>query len=140
MAMWLQAVYEEDMVHRNPGDASTLTGMEQPFGVTKAWVQREASAPTEGEWRWIELPGVSHGWTGPWCNHSKAVCESPSGAKAANIPREVSVVIEPLLLPVPVPGHDSFTRVLIGDLKPEVLALLLEDSAGDQICQVGLVV
>ncbi len=48
--VWLQAVYEEDMVHRNPGDASTLAGIEQPFDVTKAWVQGEASAPTAGNW------------------------------------------------------------------------------------------
>lgn len=33
-------------------------------------------------------------------------------------------------------GHGSFTRVIIGALKPEVLRLIMEDSEGTHICQV----
>lgn len=68
------------MLHRNPGDASTLSPVEQPFGAAAAWVQAEAEALAAGE--------------------------------------------------------ASFTRVLIGDLKPEVLRLIMEDEGGTHICQV----
>lgn len=36
-----EAVYEEDMVHRAPGDASTLSASEGGFGISRAWVSQE---------------------------------------------------------------------------------------------------
>ncbi|GLC56261.1 hypothetical protein PLESTB_001085700 [Pleodorina starrii] len=37
-------VYEEDLVHREPGDESTLSQEESAFGVPRAWLAEEASA------------------------------------------------------------------------------------------------
>lgn len=74
-----EAVYEEDMVHRNPGDTSTLGTMEARFPVTHSWVHEEvklnAAGPTSG-----------------------------------------------------------FTRVMIGDLKPQILRQLADDQGGAKIC------
>eukprot|EP00198_Chlamydomonas_reinhardtii_P012225 XP_001701562.1 predicted protein [Chlamydomonas reinhardtii] len=36
-----EAVYEEDMVHRQPGDESTLSQQEAAFGVTRSWIAEE---------------------------------------------------------------------------------------------------
>lgn len=38
----MQAVYEDDLVHRCAGDASTLLPMEAPFPVARSWVEQEA--------------------------------------------------------------------------------------------------
>lgn len=72
-----EAVYEEDMVHRNPGDDSTLAPMERAF-------------PAAGDW---------------------ARAEAAPGAPTA------------------------FTRVVIGDLKPDVLAQLARDEGGQALCR-----
>ncbi len=53
-AAGVQAVYEEEMVHRNPGDISTLSTVEQPFGAARTWVQQETDAVAAGDqckWR-----------------------------------------------------------------------------------------
>jgi hypothetical protein len=63
------------MVHRNPGDDSTLAPMEAPFGVARDWVRAECGA-----------------------------------------------------------GEEAFTRVVIGDLKPDVLQQLAADEAGGHLC------
>ena len=78
----------EEMVHRNPGDPSTLSAVEQTFSVARAWVAAEL--------------------------------EGGSGADGAQ-------------------GGGGFTRVVIGDLKPDVLRQIMEDERGGQqyICQVG---
>lgn len=76
-----QDVYVEDMIHRNPGDASTLAPMEQPFAIAHQWVAEEAS----GEGRGLD--------------------------------------------------SSSFTRVVVGDLKPDVLAQIMDDVEGAIICQ-----
>ena len=72
------------MVHRNPGDTSTLAPMEVPFSTTRAWVAAEQG-------------------------------EDDSGA-----------------------GSGSFTRVVIGDLKPDVLRQLMDDEEGTRIGQVSV--
>lgn len=69
------------MLHRNPGDPSTLAPMELPFGVAKEWVEQE-----------------------------KTVEEDDAG----------------------------FTRVVVGNLKPEVLGQLIDDEQGQHICQVQI--
>jgi hypothetical protein len=74
-----EAVYEEDMVHRNPGDTSTLNSMEARFPVTHNWVHEEVKLTTA----------------------------SPTS---------------------------GFTRVIIGDLKPQILRQLADDQGGAKIC------
>ena len=88
----LQEVYVEDMVHRNPGDPSTLTAMEQPFSVARAWVAAEGE-PDGGA-----LGGALGG-------------DGTAG---------------------------SFTRVVIGDLKPDVLRQIMDGEQGGHVCQVGM--
>ena len=83
----------EDMVHRNPGDTSTLTAMEQPFSVARAWVAAEGEP--DGGALGGELGGGSTAGTGP-----------------------------------------SFTRVVIGDLKPDVLRQIMDGEQGGHVCQV----
>ncbi|KAK9820414.1 hypothetical protein WJX72_010046 [[Myrmecia] bisecta] len=39
-----QAVYEEDILHRCPGSASTITPIEQPFAMVQDWVAAESEA------------------------------------------------------------------------------------------------
>ncbi|KAG2443092.1 hypothetical protein HYH02_009506 [Chlamydomonas schloesseri] len=39
-----EAVYEEDMVHRQPGDNSTLSQQEAAFGVTRIWIAEEVTS------------------------------------------------------------------------------------------------
>jgi structural maintenance of chromosomes flexible hinge domain-containing protein 1 len=70
-----QAVYEEDMVHRNPGDHSTANAIEQAFPAAREWVRAEVE-----------------------------------------------------------PGEESFTRVIIGDLKADVIDQLVSDDEGAHIC------
>lgn len=77
----------EDMVHRNPADASTLSPMEQPFSVARSWVAAEEGGEASGQ-----------------------------GTEAG--------------------GGPSFTRVVIGDLKPDVLRQIMDDEQGTHICQV----
>lgn len=71
-----ESVYEGDMVHRNPGDESTLSRVEQTFDAARAWVREESSAQ-----------------------------------------------------------GGAFTRVIIGDLKPEILQQLTADFDGGQLCR-----
>eukprot|EP00873_Tetraselmis_striata_P016358 jgi/Tetstr1/436622/TSEL_025418.t1 len=41
-----QPVYEEDLVHRNPGDASSLSELEQAVPSLRKWVQLEGEGPS----------------------------------------------------------------------------------------------
>lgn len=76
----MQAVYEEDLVHRQPGDARTTSGFERSFPVTQTWVaQEKAEAPASDQ--------------------------------------------------------TSFTRILIGELKPEVLPLIGSMAGRQQLCK-----
>ncbi len=43
----LQAVYEEDLIHRQPGDVSTMCSMERQFSPAAHWVEEEAAYPSE---------------------------------------------------------------------------------------------
>ena len=48
-AACMQDVYAEDLVHRAPGDASTLAPMEAAFGpLAHAWLAAETGAGQEG--------------------------------------------------------------------------------------------
>ncbi|PRW58303.1 Structural maintenance of chromosomes flexible hinge domain-containing 1 [Chlorella sorokiniana] len=87
-----EEVYVEDMVHRNPGDPSTLTAMEQPFSMARAWVAAEGEP--DGGALGDALGGDGTAGTGP-----------------------------------------SFTRVVIGDLKPDVLRQIMDGEQGGHVCQ-----
>ena len=80
----LQAVYEEDLVHRMPGDASTLGQFEAGYPVAKAWIGEEQA-------------------------------------------RQESAASDP--------AQDSFTRVVVGELKPEVLHHIGNASGREQLCR-----
>ena len=54
LALTGQAVFEEEMVHRNPGDASTLAPAERGVAAPLAWVAAEVG-PEEGQ---SFIPGV----------------------------------------------------------------------------------
>jgi len=75
-----ESVYEGDMVHRNPGDASTVASMEQPFTAAKKWVLDETQSGNSGT-------------------------------------------------------ESSFTRVIIGNLKMEILEQLSDDIQGTHLCR-----
>jgi hypothetical protein len=93
-----EPVYRGDMVHRNPGDASTLSPMEHPFSVTHSWVASEAGA-------------------GAGTGEGEAGGDGAVGGEANDgLGR-------------------SFTRVLIGDLKPDIMELIMGEEAGRRICQ-----
>ena len=75
----MQAVYEEDLLHRMPGDVSTLGPLERSFPITEAWV--EAERPSAGG------------------------------------------------------GAGSWTRIVIGELKPEVLKQIVDMEGRKQLCR-----
>lgn len=77
-----QDVYAEDLVHRSPGDASTLTPIETAFQpLVQSWVAAEVDA----------------------------------GAEEA--------------------GGSSFTRVMIGQVKPNVLCQIADEPGMQQLCR-----
>ena len=75
---FIQAVYEEDLIHRQPGIASTLNKQEEGFPVSKKWIQEEKGS-------------------GPTSN--------------------------------------SFTRIVIGELKTEILKELGSTTGREQLCR-----
>ncbi|KAK9800826.1 hypothetical protein WJX73_002958 [Symbiochloris irregularis] len=79
-----QAVYEDDLVHRCAGDASTLLPMEAPFPIARSWVEHEA--------------------------------EQQDAEEAG-------------------PDSSSFTRVVIGQLKADILRQVAEDAQGQKLCR-----
>jgi hypothetical protein len=79
--LYLQAVYEEDLIHRQPGVLATLDQFERKFPVTEQWVGEETSREEDGA------------------------------------------------------GGDSFTRIVIGELKPEVLRDIGSPSGREQLCK-----
>lgn len=87
-------MYEEDLLHRMPGDASTLSAIEAQFPVAQAWVAKERH-------------------------------QSPSQAER---------VVDSQQAQPPPEGH-SFTRVIITDLKPEVLEQIADSDRYDQVCR-----
>ena len=40
----LQAVYEEDLIHRQPGDGSTQSRLESSFPIVEEWITEERAA------------------------------------------------------------------------------------------------
>ena len=87
-------MYEEDLVHRMPGDASTLSANEAHFPVAHAWVASERQ-------------------------------QSPSQADKVVDSQQAQPQLE---------GH-SFTRVIIADLKPEVLEQIADADRYEQVCR-----
>ena len=45
----VQAVYEEDLIHRQPGDASTISSMEQGFAPATSWVAEEVDGNSNAD-------------------------------------------------------------------------------------------
>lgn len=88
----LQSVYEEDLVHRMPGDASTLSPIEAQFPVAHTWVHDEHQ----------QSPSQRH-----------RVADSQQA----------------------LPECHSFTRVIIADLKPEVLQQIADATRYEQVCR-----
>lgn len=95
----MQAVYEGDLVHRLPGDPSTMSPVERTFSKCADWVARELQ----------QLPQ-------PQDPSSQLVAESPQDSQA------------------PPPGS-SFTRVVIADLKPEVLQQISDADRYATVCR-----
>lgn len=54
-----QAVYEEEMIHRNPGDDSTLSVVESGFAMPRQWVSSETQNTGEGHDRPADASGGS---------------------------------------------------------------------------------
>lgn len=93
--MSLQSVYEEDLVHRLPGDASTLSPTEAMFPAAHEWVAGELQ----------QTPAQA----------ADRVADS----------QELQAV----------PSDHSFTRVVIADLKPEVLQQIADSDKYEQVCR-----
>ncbi len=93
--MFLQSVYEEDLVHRLPGDASTLSPTEAMFKAAHEWVAGELQQPT--------------------AQAADRVADSQQLQAA--------------------PADHSFTRVVIADLKPEVLQQIADSDKYEQVCR-----
>ena len=90
----MQSVYEEDLVHRIPGDASTLNPVEAQFPVAKDWVASELQ----------QFP-----------SQEERVADSQQSHPSSK-------------------GH-SFTRVIVADLKPEVLQQITDTDRYEQVCR-----
>ncbi|KAL3158052.1 hypothetical protein ABBQ32_011661 [Trebouxia sp. C0010 RCD-2024] len=91
---FVQSVYEEDLVHRMPGDASTLNPIEAQFPVACTWVADEQP-------------------------HSPSQRHRVADSQQAT----------------PSPEGHSFTRVIIADLKPEVLQQIADATRYEQVCR-----
>lgn len=89
-----QSVYEEDLVHRMPGDATTLSPIETQFPVAQQWVAAEQQHPLSQEERVADSQQT----------HPSAECH-------------------------------SFTRVIVADLKPEVLQQITDTDRYEQVCR-----
>lgn len=89
----MQSVYEEDLVHRQPGDASTLSPTEAMFPAAHDWVANEVR-PAQAADRVVDSQQ-----------------------------------------PQPAPSDHSFTRVVIADLKPEVLQQIADADRYEQVCR-----
>lgn len=95
----LQAVYEGNLVHRAPGDASTLSLIEQQFPSSADWVASELQHRPQ-----------------PAESSSQHVADSQHNTQAQT------------------QGH-SFTRVVIADLKPEVLQQISDSARYETVCR-----
>ncbi|KAL0055143.1 hypothetical protein WJX82_007626 [Trebouxia sp. C0006] len=90
-----KSVYEEDLVHRLPGDASTLSPTEGMFPAAHDWVAGELQ----------QTPAQA----------ADRVADSQQLQAA--------------------PSDHSFTRVVIADLKPEVLQQIADSDKYEQVCR-----
>ena len=95
----VQAVYEGDLVHRLPGDPSTMSPVERTFSKCVDWVARELQHPPQSQ-----------------DPSSQLVAESPQASQAQ------------------APGS-SFTRVVVADLKPEVLQQISDADRYATVCR-----
>ena len=89
----MQSVYQEDLVHRLPGDPSTLSAAEAQFAAPQQWVADETQQPS--------------------IQPSDNVADSQQSGSAGL----------------------SFTRVVIADLKPEVLQQIADPAKYEQVCR-----
>lgn len=93
-------MYEGDLVHRLPGDASTLSSKEQHFPVCAEWIaselQQRRPQPTDSS--------------------SQLVAESPQTSQGQT-------------------QGNSFTRVVVADLKPEVLEQIYAPDRYETVCR-----
>lgn len=80
----IQAVYEEDLIHRQPGVAGPLNASEEGFPATRKWIAEET------------------------------ICDLEDGSAAS---------------------VSSFTRIVIGELKPEILRDLGCAQGREQLCR-----
>ena len=87
-------MYEEDLVHRMPGDASTLSPIEAQFPVAQQWVAAERQ-------------------------------QSPSQEERIADSQQA----------FPSPESHSFTRVVVAELKPEVLQQITDIDRYEQVCR-----
>lgn len=92
-------MYEGDLVHRLPGDASTLTPKEQQFPVCAEWVTAELQPQPQ-----------------PTDASSQVVSESPKPSPSDS-------------------ERNSFTRVIVADLKPEVLQQIFAPDRYETVCR-----
>lgn len=120
-------------MHRNPGDDSTLSPVEQPFAVARTWVQQEAEEAAAGgsDARWECHAHAAQGSTMQYNAVQRNNARLLAGQATGMDPPAMN---SPAHYPA---GEGGFTRVLIGDLKPDVLQLIMADEAGTTICQVG---
>ena len=95
----LQFVYEGNLIHRAPGDVTSLSPTEQLFPVCADWVATELP----------QRPQAS-------ATSSQAVAESPQLSQAP-------------------PQGNSFTRVVVADLRPEVLQQISDSEQYETVCR-----
>lgn len=95
----MQAVYEGNLIHREPGDATNLSSTEQLFPACADWVA-------------TELPQRPHANA----TSSQAVAESPQLSHAQT-------------------QGNSFTRVVVADLRPEVLQQISDSEQYETVCR-----
>lgn len=137
-----QAVYEEDMLHRQPGDASSLAAYERPFPAAQAMLQQEVRARTCARGAHACMPQSSNAQPQPQWRRPPLIAFCCSGAAALQVAGAAEADGSPAAdagNPAGNPAAStssaagSFTRVLIYDLKPDVLGQLTDEAEGQAV-------
>ena len=111
----LQDVYVEELVTRSPADPSTVSAIEKAFeDRAREWVEAEAhsgaqACPDMGP---VDSPDDSVGQ-----DADVQEVNPPGGSSSGSS------------------GAASFTRVMIGNVKPKVLSQIVGDRDGHQLCR-----